>query len=67
MTLKSYSDKLAELAKKYPEALVVCSSDDEGNSFYPTNFGPTVGKYNNGVFHFDDATVEFQPNAVCLN
>jgi len=63
MTLQSYAQKIAELAKKHPTALVVHSSDDEGNSFQPVQFAPTPGRYDKGDFD----TAAKKVNAVCIN
>lgn len=63
MTLQTYAQKIAELAKKHPTALVVHSSDDEGNSFTPVIYAPTAGKYSKGQFNPNVKTV----NSVCVN
>jgi hypothetical protein len=50
MTLKEYSEKIAELAKKYPEIKVVYAKDAEGNEFRTLGFGPTLGYYESRDF-----------------
>ncbi len=46
MKLKHYIKELEKLANKYPEAILVCSSDNEGNSFNKVYYTPTVGLFN---------------------
>ena len=70
MTLKEYADEVVKLAVDYPGLKVICSSDDEGNSFNPVHFTPTLGHFRNG-----DEFVAIQQakedgltiNAVCIN
>lgn len=70
MTLKEYAKEINKLAEKYPNVLVVYSSDDEGNSFHRVNHAGTVGFFDNGDF-FDLGYVEDifgkKPNAVWIN
>jgi hypothetical protein len=79
MTFAEYLKNLQELAEQRPEVLnfkVVFSTDDEGNSYDPIYYTPTVG------YHFEDCFVsetqlnEMEPedreeykdiNAVCIN
>ncbi|NBQ67294.1 MAG: hypothetical protein EBU46_00070 [Nitrosomonadaceae bacterium] len=46
MTLKEYAAAINEAALKYPDALVISSSDDEGNDYRPVYYEPTPGHYN---------------------
>ncbi len=46
MKLKDYIKELQKLAKDNPNAIVVYSSDSEGNSFGTVDFTPTAGLYN---------------------
>lgn len=46
MKLKKYAELIKELADKHPNLEVVCSSDDEGNSFNPIYFAPSVIEIN---------------------
>jgi hypothetical protein len=64
MTLKEYSNMIAKLAKKCPEAKVIYASDEEGNSFDEIYFSPRLGIFRNGEFQVDD---ESKPNACCVN
>lgn len=63
MKLSEYVQKLQELARDYPDALVIHASDDEGNSFHPVSYVPTTGKFEDG--DFDDSAEDV--NAVCIN
>lgn len=63
MTLKSYIQKLQELADNHADAQVVYAADDEGNYFRPVYFDPCYG-------HFDGHTFENSGkkiNAICVN
>lgn len=63
MTIKEYIKDLEVLAKKYPEAKVIYSKDDEGNGFNYVHFAPAPGNFNDGEFDDDSRSV----NAICLN
>jgi hypothetical protein len=82
MKLKDYSKQIAELAKQYPDALVVSAADDEGNSYQKVSYAGTVGFFEgeyHGDFHSLDnvkSDSEYEgyeqfknkkPNAVCIN
>lgn len=82
MKLKKYSDEIAALAAKYPNAEVVHASDDEGNSFRLVYYTGTMGYYTggtNGEFYSEKYVKEAgkgecaeeyvgkKPNAVCIN
>lgn len=57
MKIKSYIKKLQKLAERYPNAVLVAASDDEGNSFNEVNFGPTYFLWDsadNQVYYVDD-------------
>lgn len=43
MKLKDYIKHLQVLADAYPEAELVCSSDDEGNDFPAVHYFPAPG------------------------
>lgn len=82
MILKEYAESINELAEKYPDALVVYSSDDEGNSFQKVISAGTLGFFD-GNYHGDffdlqhieehpevdvyEKYVGKKPNAVCIN
>lgn len=63
MKLKNYIVKLQKLADKYPDATVVYSSDEEGNSFKEVVYAPTAGDFDGESFEGDAQRV----NAVCVN
>jgi hypothetical protein len=83
MTLKEYSKSIRELAAKYPDALVISASDNEGNSFQTVHCAGTLGffsKYSRssgGEFVAMDSVEESpddyehfvgkEPDAVCVN
>ena len=48
MKLSEYAAAIAEVAKKYPDAKVVYSRDDEGNGYQEVYFTPTPGLFNDG-------------------
>jgi hypothetical protein len=65
MTLKEYSNKIRNLARKFPDAEVVYASDEEGNTFTKLYYEPTVGIFkDNGFYGTKDPKVV---NAVCIN
>ena len=65
MTLKAYSAKIAAMAKKHPNALVVYSHDDEGNFFQEVNddFG-FVDKFDRITGEWDESG---KTTAACIN
>jgi hypothetical protein len=75
MKLKDFLNELNHLIVKQPEILefeVVYSVDDEGNAYFPVNYSPTLGIYNNLEFHTSAEASEFKldqsiPNAICIN
>lgn len=46
MTLREFAASINELALKYPNALVIGASDDEGNDFRICHNHPAPGHYN---------------------
>lgn len=64
MKLKDYIKQLQVIAKTHPNATVVYSSDEEGNSYSEVVYSPTLGRFD-GEREFDDATS--YKNAVCIN
>jgi len=67
MKLKEYVVYIAKLVEKYPNATMVFSSDDEGNSFKEVRFNPTTGKWKNGEWLPNDGTKKFKVNSICVN
>lgn len=78
MTLKTYIKKLQALHDQYPNAKVVYSSDDEGNSFHFVGSLPTVGHFDGEDCFIPQERIaewveEGEPiqtmplNAVCIN
>lgn len=70
MKLKDYIQSLQKLEKKYPNAIVIYSTDDEGNSFNKVTYTPTVGYFNkvDGEFITNETDDRYlKPNAICIN
>lgn len=69
MKIKTYLAALQKLAKKYPNAEVVSSSDDEGNSFQSVNYIPTYGKFESegDGFGHGDFGGDTGVDAICVN
>lgn len=66
MTLREYMNGLEGFVIKNPEALtleVVYSTDDEGNSYHPVMFAPSIGEYTAQDYSFESGN----DNAVCIN
>lgn len=66
MTLKQYINNLQKISNEFPNLTVVYSADEEGNSFSPVVYNPTVGEFKNGD-EFDTEYSGDKPNAVCVN
>jgi hypothetical protein len=57
MTLKQYIAQLNAVVKENPSAanfIVITSSDDEGNSYSPIYYSPTLGHYDSDDKNFVD-------------
>lgn len=68
MKLKEYAEKISKLAIKYPEAIIIYGSDDEGNSFQEIHYNPTAGQYEDGEFARGKGLDRKLPiNAICIN
>lgn len=68
MKLREHLKHLAKIAEENPNAMelqLVTSSDDEGNSFNPVHYIPSLGYYSleDRKFNPDDPNA----NAICLN
>lgn len=64
MKLKDYAKLIAKLAKRHPEATVIYSADDEGNSYQEVHYNPSMGTFDGDGF---DTAVENAPDAICIN
>lgn len=64
ITIAEYAKRINALAKKYPNAILVYSSDDEGNSYSELCTMPHVG-YFSDEGEFDSEADE--TNAICIN
>jgi len=79
MILTEFAAIINELALKYPNALVVGASDDEGNDFRICHNEPTPGHYNDREWHSEenlkdinlerenDGEEPLELNSVCIN
>lgn len=67
MKLKQYAAELNKLVEKYPNAKVVCSADDEGNSYGEVVFAPQLCYFREGEILLNDDLEELKPNAVLIN
>jgi hypothetical protein len=68
MKLKEYITVLKEIEQTHPDVDVVCSSDDEGNSFSHVHYHPSLGCYD-GLEWENHAELgsKSKVNAVCIN
>jgi hypothetical protein len=64
--LKEYAKLIEDLAFRYPNAEVVYSSDEEGNSFEKVYHAPTLGLFD-GFDFYSAAEEEVEVNAICIN
>lgn len=69
MKIKDYLKNLQKLAKKYPDADVITSSDEEGNRFEKVFFVPSAVYFSNGeiITELDAKEGCLKLNAICLN
>jgi hypothetical protein len=71
MTIKTYIKKLQKLADKHPKAKVIYAIDEEGNSFKPVIYTPSVGAFVDFEFidecEFKEEASRLKVNAVCIN
>jgi hypothetical protein len=67
MTIKQYIKQLQLIAKKYPDAELVYSVDEEGNAFDTVDFWPVPGHFDAGEGAFNTDTEGKKVNAVCVN
>ncbi|WP_157966068.1 hypothetical protein [Cognataquiflexum aquatile] len=75
MKLKELLDRLNSITKENPQALdmlVVASTDEEGNSFSPLLYSPSLGVYDNGDFVSEKdfeilGMKKSASNALCIN
>ena len=67
MKIKQYTKALQEIAKKNPDAIVICASDEEGNSYNPVIFQPSVFYYSKEDQSISDVQYDGYVEAVCLN
>lgn len=67
MKLKDYIKQLEKVAEKNPNAIVICASDEEGNSFNEVHFTPTIFYYSKADQSISDVEYDGYIEAVCLN
>ena len=64
ITIQEYAQRINALAKKYPNATLIYSADDEGNAYSELFTLPHVGNFSDEG-EFDTESDEI--NAVCIN
>jgi hypothetical protein len=67
MKLKDYIKLLQEIAKENPNALVITASDEEGNSYNPVMYKPSILYYSKNNSEVSDVKYEGYVEAVCIN
>lgn len=67
MKIKTYIKKLQDIAKNNPDAIVIYSSDEEGNSFNEVLREPEVIYYNRDEREINDVKYDGFVSAVCIN
>jgi len=69
MKLREYAHHVNELAKKYPHANVIYSTDDEGNGYDDVKYYPTAGSMgNDGYFDsLENCEKPIKVTHVCIN
>lgn len=69
MTLSEFSCKIDRLAAKYPDAIVVAASDEEGNSFNEIDVEPWVGYFDEDCNFSTKKSEVNKPakRAICVN
>lgn len=67
MKLKEYAMYIAKLVERHPDAIMVFSSDDEGNNYDEVRFNPTTGQFSGREFIPNDGTKKFKVTAICVN
>ena len=68
MKIKRFAAQIAKLAKEHPNLEVVSSKDEEGNSFEPVYFDPTIGNFD-GISNFTSSSSfpDLEVNSICIN
>jgi len=69
MKLKEYITVLKDIEQTHPDVEVVCSSDDEGNSFGKVHYHPALGRFDGNDWQ-TEGDLEHEGgevNAVCIN
>lgn len=67
MKLKHYIKLLQEIAKENPDALVISASDEEGNSYNPVMYKPSILYYSKKDGDVNDVKYDGYVEAVCVN
>ena len=67
MKIQTYIKKLQQIAKNNPDAIVIYSSDEEGNSFNEVLREPEVIYYNREEREINDVKYDGFVIAVCIN
>lgn len=67
MKIQTYIKKLQQIAKNNPDAIVIYSSDEEGNSFNEVLREPEVIYYNREEREINDFKYDGFVTAICIN
>jgi len=67
MKLKDYIKLLQEISKENPNALVISASDEEGNSYNPVIYKPSILYYCKNNSEVSDVKYDGYVEAVCIN
>jgi hypothetical protein len=67
ITLKSYIKKLQELAEKNPKAILIYSTDEEGNGVSEVTFEPQFMFFDPEDKAVSDVDYDGFVDAICLN
>jgi len=76
MKLKEYITVLKDIEQTHPDVEVVCSSDDEGNTFGKVHYHPALGRFSGSEHHPSEDSWQTEGdleedggevNAVCIN
>jgi hypothetical protein len=65
--LKDYVKRLNKLAEENPDAILIYSSDDEGNNYNEVHFEPEIIYYSKKEKEINDIPYDGYVKAICVN
>lgn len=65
--LKDYIKRLNKLAEENPDAILIYSSDDEGNNYNEIHFEPEIIYYSKENNEINDIEYDGYVKAICIN